>query len=274
MEPTSTTAMHRGSTALHHAAANGNVHAIEELIAAGAAVDLANTQGFTPLQLARACREPDAVARLAELGASTSSPGSAGSAGGGGAVRFRRAHAGTAYVWLVPLVFVIAAAIGFWPLTPLGAVGLLAFVCVVGLVVPPKAFWVGGIPVALRGTELTVRRPFGRTRTVDLAEVTVAGIGGSSHRGARLGARWILLGHPAGAPVTRRTLRRLLVPPQDLDALAERMDRVVVVPVAGGRTGEVIRPVGNALSGLGVDLSSTLRRQLAAARSEADSGRP
>lgn len=251
-----------GSTALHHAAANGNLHAIDALVDGGADLDLANAEGFTPLQLARACREHDAASRLIERGAAPS-----GIAGARSGVRFSRAHAGTAYVWLVPAAFVVVAVAAAWPLTPLVALGLAAFAGAVAVVAPPRPFWLGGIPQRLDATVLTVRRPFGRTRTVDLAEVTVAGLGGSTHRGARLGARWILLGHPAGTPVTRRSLRRLLVPPQDLDALAARMDRIVVVPLAGGRTDEVIRPVGNALSGLGIDLSSTLRAQLVRARS-------
>lgn len=250
-----------GSTALHHAAANGSVHAVGALVAAGAEVDAVNGQGFTPLHLARACREPEAVTRLVELGADPSAPTDAD-----GPVRFSHAHAGTAYVWLLPAAFVVAAAVGFWPLTPLGAAALVAFAAAVAGIAPPRAFWAGGIPRQLDGTVLSVRAPFGRTRTIDLADVTVAGIGGSTGRAARLGARWLLLGHPDGVPVTRRSLRRLLVPAADLDALAERLDRAVVVPIAGGRTAEVLRPVGNALSGLGVDLSASLRAQLERAR--------
>jgi len=54
----------RGSTALHKAAAAGNVAAVEWLIAKGAKVNVKNTDGFTPLALARS----EAVATLKKHG--------------------------------------------------------------------------------------------------------------------------------------------------------------------------------------------------------------
>ena len=71
-----------------------------------------------------------------------------------------------------------------------------------------------------------------------------------------------------GAPPARCWLG---VPAAELDAVAGRMGRVVVVPMAGGRHREVVLAVGNVLSGLGVDLSPGLRAQLARAREEARS---
>ncbi|MGI8684372.1 MAG: hypothetical protein ACR2MO_04665 [Acidimicrobiales bacterium] len=112
----------------------------------------------------------------------------------------------------------------------------------------------------------------GSTRTVDLTGVTVAGAGGSTSRSAFMGARWLLLGHPDGYPVTRRTLRRLVVPDEEIDALAARADRIVVIAVDGPNRDEVLLAVGNLLSGRGIDLSESLRRQLAGARGTWASG--
>lgn len=254
-----------GSTALHHAAANGNLHAVDALAAAGADRDLVNRQGFTPHMLAMACRQHDAAQRLQTLGADPS-PGTTA------AVSFSASHYGTVYVWLVPLVLV-GTLIGFlWPLSLAGWMGVAAYVIGYGVVVPPPAFWAGGVPRRLEGTSLTLRGVAGATRTVDLTEVTVAGAGGSVSRRTYMGARWLLLAHPAGHPVSRRTLRRLLVPRDEIDAFAERADRLIVVPLDGKNRDEVLVPVGNALSVRGVDLSASLRMQLARARQDARRG--
>jgi hypothetical protein len=66
--------------------------------------------------------------------------------------------------------------------------------------------------------------------------------------------------------VTRRTLRLLQVPPDELDSLAARLDRAVVIPIEAARRHEVILAVGNVLTSRAVDLSASFRRQLAAAR--------
>lgn len=250
-----------GATALHHAAGHGNRHAIDALVAAGADLDRRNDQGFTPLLLARACREHAAVVRLEVLGADPSATPSAERS-----VRFGRSHLGTYAVWLVPFATVVAVAIGFWPLPLIGAAALAAFAVAVAVVAPPGPSWRGGAPRRLDGTVLTIRPPFGRERAVDLTGVTAAALGAATTRSARLGAGWLLLDHPLGVPCSRRTFERLLVPPADLDAVAARFDRVLVVPIAGGRRAEVLVPVGNLLSSRGVDLSASLRTQLAMAR--------
>lgn len=54
-----------GVTPLHMAARRGNVEIAEALLAAGAATDLRDTKGDTPLQRARNCRK-EAVIRLLE----------------------------------------------------------------------------------------------------------------------------------------------------------------------------------------------------------------
>lgn len=257
-----------GSTALHHAAANGNLHAVDALVAAGADRDLVNRQGFTPHMLAMACRQQEAAQRLETVGADPS-PGATTAVS---TVSFSGSHYGTVYVWLVPLVLV-GALIGFlWPLNLVGWLGVAAYVVAYGVVVPPLAFWAGGVPRRLDGTSLTLRRVTGSTRTVDLADVTLAGAGGSVSRMTFMGARWLLLAHPEGHPVSRRTLRRLLVPSGELDAFAQRADRVIVVPLDGKNRDEVMVPVGNALSVRGVDLSASLRAQLARARQDARRG--
>ena len=82
-----------------------------------------------------------------------------------------------------------------------------------------------------------------------------------------------MLAHPDGHPVSRRGLRRLRIPAGELGEVAARMDRAVVVHLDGFDRDEVLVPVGNLLSGRGVDLSATLRRQLARARRQ-DADRP
>lgn len=66
--------------------------------------------------------------------------------------------------------------------------------------------------------------------------------------------------------MTERTLERLHVPEVDRAAFAGRAPAIVVVPLAGGLDHEVLVAIGDVLSGLGVDLSSLLRAQLANAR--------
>jgi len=253
-----------GSTALHHAAAHGSLHAIGALVAAGADPDQRNDRGFTPHMLARACRQDAAADRLRTLGADTRTSAVAG----GESVTFHRSHVGTVLVWTLPIVFLAVVVVAFWPLTLLGLVGVLAYAAATALVFPPRPFWAGGVPRRLDGTRLTLFSPSGGSRTIDLADVSVAAIGGSPSRSARLGARWLLLGHPDGAPVGRRSLRRLQLPPGDVELLLGRIDRVVVVSVDGSRRNEVLLPLGAVLSGQGVDLSASLRLQLAEARSE------
>lgn len=73
---------------------------------------------------------------------------------------------------------------------------------------------------------------------------------------------WMLmLAHPSGAPVTRRSLRRLQVPPGEVDALAARADRVVVVVQPVGHPEKVIGPVVTVVADRGGWLSASLTRQ-------------
>jgi hypothetical protein len=252
-----------GSTALHHAAAHGNLHAIDALVAAGADLDLPNLDGFTPLGLARATRETAGAQRLADLGARPAPPD--------GTVVFGRGHSGTLY-WrlLAPLAMLLTAAAFLWPLSVVDA--LVLAVALVGyvLLAPPLAFWAGGAPRRLDGSVLTLSGLFGRSRRVDLSGVTAAAIGGSRSRSSALGARWLVLAHPDGERVSRRGLRRLAIPADELDAVADRVERAVVVTLEGVHRGEVIRAVGNLLSSRGVDLSASLRRQLSTARAAPD----
>jgi hypothetical protein len=248
-----------GSTALHHAAANGNLHAVGALVASGADLERRNGLGFTPRMVAVACREMAAAARLEELGAD---PGEGFDAD----IGFGPAHFGVRAVWAFPPLATSLLVVALWPPSVVAAVGVVAFAALYLRFVPPRAFWAGGAPRRLQGTRLAVRSLLGRTRTIDLREVTVAGLGGSTSTTASMSARWLLLAHPSGHPVDRRALERLLVPAAELDALAERIDRVVVVALDGPRSAEVIRPVGNLLSALGIDVSASLRSQLHRAR--------
>ncbi|HEU5085641.1 MAG TPA: ankyrin repeat domain-containing protein [Acidimicrobiales bacterium] len=245
-----------GSTALHHAAANGNLHAVDALVGAGLDADDRNADGFTPYRLAVAARQLTAAQRLADLGADTG-------AGTTAAMTFHRSHRRALFAWLlIPAVDVAAAAIIGITVHPLAglafavvALGVLRFVA------PPREAWAGGAPVRLQGTTLTIRG-IGPARDVDLRLVTAAAVGGAPGGRAEAGARWLLLDHPEGSPADRDLLRRLAVPPAELDALAARVGRVLVVPMAGGRHDEVLLAVGNVLSGLGVDLSASLRAHL------------
>ena len=256
-----------GSTALHHAAAHGNLHAIEALVSAGADLDLANHDGFTPHMLALATRQQAAAQRLVALGARAS-------AGQEAELRFRRSHHGTLYWWALIPLGLIATAIGvLWPLSVVDVLVVAAVLVGYAVLSPPRAFWSGGVPRRLRGTTLTLRGVMGRTRQIDLSRVALAAIGGSASGSGAFGARWLVLAHPDGHPVGRRALRRLRIPAGELDEVAARMDRAVVVHLDGFDRDEVLVPVGNLLSGRGVDLSATLRRQLARAR-RPDADRP
>ncbi len=310
-----------GSTALHHAAANGQLDAVDALVAAGADPLAANHEGFTPHDLAVACRRPQVAERLVDLGADPPfrpsgdlvRPGSPRSSGGdrrgrgdrrggrrgaadgtdpvlgsdladgSGVLRFRRVHAGTFYVWLVPAVFFVVLVAVLWP-SPFLLLVVAVYALAIRFVVPPRAFWAGGAPLRLDGSRLTIRGVLGATRVVDLPQVTLAGAGGSASRSSVLGARWLILAHPDGHPITRRTLARLLVPEAEIDAWmariedpaasrSDRVDRVIVVPLDGARRDEVIVPVGNVLSANGVDLSASLRSQLTRARRTPGPGR-
>lgn len=251
-----------GSTALHHAAAHGNIQAIDALAAAGLDVDARNDLGFSPYRLAIATRHVEAAQRLADLGADTR-------AGAADAVTFSRSHLGASAVWLLlPVLDLVAAGIVWLTVGPVaGAALAAAFLGIYAWIAPPRAFWSGGAPRRLDGTVLTLRG-VGGSRRVDLREVDAAAIGGSRGRQAAWGARWLLLHHPDGAPVDEATLRRLHVPEEERAAVAARLARVLVVPLAGGRHDEVILAVGNVLSGLGADLSASLRQQLARARTD------
>ena len=67
-----------------------------------------------------------------------------------------------------------------------------------------------------------------------------------------------------------RVLKRLNVPPPEIEGVAQHLDRVIVVPVGATKGDEVVVPVGNVLSGRGILQSTSLRRQLAAARKARD----
>lgn len=249
-----------GSTALHHAAANDSVHAIEALVAAGADLDLVNGRGFSPHQLAIATRSDAAAVRLVELGAAESpAPGE---------TRFSTSHLGAVLVWFaLPLPVVALGVPLLWPLSLVDVVALIAvLVSYVVFVAPPRAFFAGGAAERLDGDILHLRRAWGSTMAVDLRDVTVAAAGGAIDGRAYRGARWLLLGHPSGTPVTERALRRLSAPGDEAHELAARADRVRVVAIAGGHHDEVIDAVGGRLSAIGVDLSRSLRRQLARGR--------
>lgn len=254
-----------GATALHHAAARDNVHAVDALVRAGLDPDDRNGNGFTSFRLATATRSLATAQRLADLGADTS-------AGAAERRAFTRSHLGAVYVWLaIPLLGLVAAGLVAVVASPL--TGLAIAVLLLGLAAataPPRAFWAGGAPRRLVGTTLTLQGLTG-TREVDLREVEVAAVGGGKRRGAAFGARWLLLGHADGHRVDERTLARLQVPEGDRVAFADRASLVIVVPLAGGVDHEALVAIGDVLSGLGVDLSSLLRSQLARARADARS---
>jgi hypothetical protein len=255
-----------GSTALHHAAAHGNLHAIRALVSVGADRDLANRDGLTPLEVARATRQEAAARLLVELGAEVD-------VADGRPVQFRGSHAWSMwYLALLPIPMLITAVAFLWPLSVVDAVVVAAVATAYLWLSPPRVFWAGGVPRALAGDRLFVRTLAGRRRMVDLADVTAAALAGAG-RARAYGGRTLLLAHPDGHTADARQLRNLGLPRQEADAIADRFERVVVVPISGAHREEVILAVGNRLSGLGVDLSANLRHQLAAARGLPPSGR-
>lgn len=254
-----------GSTALHHAATRGSLHAIEVLVAAGAEVDLVNDRGMTPHMLAMTIGQTRAAELLVSLGADLE--------GHLESLRFAPSHYGVLYCWVAPAVGWIAIlATALWPLGLVDGLVVLVLVALFRLVVPPRAFWAGGVPRALEGTTLVIRDLWGRRREIDLSEVTAAAVAGNPTRSGTLGARWLILGHPDGAPIDARAIRRLRVPGPEVEAVAEHIDRAVVVQVGAGKGDEVILPVGNVLAGRGVLRSTTLRRQVNEARAKRDRG--
>lgn len=251
-----------GSTALHHAAARGRRRAVDALVAAGAEVDAVNVDGFTPRSIARAARQDAVADRLVELGAGSDE--AAGQAGE--PVTFARTHAFSMWYWaLLPVPMLVTAIAFLWPLSWVDLAVVLAVGSAYVWALPPRAYWAGGVPRALAGDRLLLRTLGGRTRSVDLADVSAAALGGTG-RSVAYGGRTLVLDHPDGIEVDRKQLARLGVPPQDLDAVAERIRRAVVVSTSGAHREEVVLAVGNRLSALGVDLAPNLRRQLAAAR--------
>lgn len=250
-----------GATALHHAAVHGNLHAISALVAAGADVDARNDAGVTPHAFARSNGHPEAEALLVTLGASLGEPSAP--------VRFR-GHAAAYFVnALAPFVALAFLTAVLWFLHPVAAVvGFAALVAVGRRYGPTTAFRRGGFPTELDGRTLTIRGLRG-ARAIDLATVTCAALGGGTASGATLGARWILLATPDGAPADRSVLERLNFPPAELDAAADRFPRVDVVALAGGSgRDEVIRLVGEQFSARRTDLTASFVAQLAHARTE------
>lgn len=264
-----------GSTALHHAAAAGNLHALDALAAAGADLEGPNTNGFSPLRMALDRGRSEAAVRLEELGATPAAEASRAvrAAGPPRRLEFGRIHFGVVYVWFVVPVLVLVAFALTWPPGVVEVGVVVAFYALVfAFVAPPRPFWAGGVPRAMEGTSLVLRRPTGGLRTLDLGGVTAAATGGSTSATGWHSARWLLLAHPDGHPVTARHLRRLLVPPADLEAFAARAERVVVVPLDGNRSPEVILPVGTLLAARGVELTPTFLALLDRARQQAAPG--
>ena len=252
-----------GSTALHHAAGAGQVGAIDALIAAGADCDRPNLFGLTPYQLARSSGHIAAANRLAASGANTV-------VGPSEVVRFSRRHAAVLYVWVVLALVLLAIVVPVtwasagWPFAAIVAVAIVAAYRLLW----PKAFWLGGIPRRLTGSQLTVRRITGATMVIELDQVTIAGIGGSPPD-RRQKPRWLLLAHPDGHPTTPRTMRRLLVADDETELLTAHGDRFVLVVMDGRRAADVLLSIGNVLTGGGTELTPSLHRQLSAARTEA-----
>lgn len=251
-----------GSTALHHAAANGNLHALEALVAGGAEIDRVNVMGLTPHMLANATRQADAARQLSAVGGAT--------LGADRVVSFGRSNDPSLFFWaLLPLAMLAAAVPFLWPVSVVDGLVLLAALSGWAVLSPPLAFWTGGAPRRLDGTVLTLRSLTMGLRRVDLTEATGAAVGGAGTRRGNRRPQWLLIGHPEGHPVTARTLSRLLVSGEEIEAFGGRMDRVVVVPLAAAKGHEVVLAVGNVLTGIGVDLSASLRAELVLARKRA-----
>jgi hypothetical protein len=254
-----------GSSALHHAAAHGNLHALDAIVAAGADLDLANRDGLTPLGIARTTRQEPAADRLIELGARLDGPD-------GGRVTFRGSHALSMwYLALLPIPMLVTAVAFLWPLSPVDGAVVAAVAAAYLWLAPPRPFWAGGVPRAMAGDRLLLRTLTGRTRMVDLADVTAAALAGAG-RARAYGGRTLFLAHPDGQPTSRRQLHRMGLSRDEVEVIGERFEQVVVVPISGAHREEVILAVGNRLSGLGVDLSANLRGQLADARTGAHRG--
>lgn len=132
-------------------------------------------------------------------------------------------------------------------------------------VAPPFAFWRGGVPRRIDGSALTLRTVTGRRRVIDLERMTFVAAGGSPRRRGRVTAGWLLLGHADGASVSRGSLRRLMVPDDERDAVAAAIDRAVVVVLHGPNRDEVLRPIATIAARRGTRVTPTVRRLFAVA---------
>lgn len=181
-------------------------------------------------------------------------------------VRFGRQHYVAMYVWLIlpSLVLLVLAVV--WPINLWGWSGLGLYAAVYCRFVPPRAFWAGGVPRRLEGTDLTLRNVLGHRRIIDLATVAAAGAAGSTSRASHHGARSIVLVHPDGCTVTQRAAQRLIVAPSEIPALVKPDVRIVVVILSGAYPGRVILPIGGVLESLGIRTSPSLQRQVREAR--------
>lgn len=267
-----------GSTALHHAAAMGNTHAIEALVAHGAVIDRPNERGATPLRLAEGRGHPEAAALLRALGAppvqavapaqpvdptdppaiADAEPSTCG-----------RAHVLVLAVWLYPPLLLLVGLALTWPPNPTSAAVFGSIGALYLAVAPWRALAAAVAPRRFEGSALIGRRLTGASRRVDLDEVTFVGFGGSTSTGSLRSGRWILLAHPAGRKLSSWTLRRLLVPPDELDEVLAHRSSLVVVSVDGPSRAEVLLPLAARL-GRDVPRTATVAAQFAGARQPSD----
>lgn len=285
-----------GSTALHHAAVEGRADCVRALIDAGADVNAVNHKGHSPVLMAQVKGFTEIAGMLAGGGGravpvvsglpgdpagnpirrlqqkvwqwvldkhgSPYDPGPAAATGAAGPSKrltFSTEHLWVSYPWMaisaiwVGLTIALHA-VGEWtgwelliPVVPL----LVTWV----MLNPP---WAMPVPRSLLGRDLTYRTLFGRSKTLDLGEVSVAGLSGA--RLVTQQTRFIVLGHPSGKALTWRQRRRVVMEPDDFAELLEAAPdgRFVCLAVLGKDTDTVIRSVRDVLAGTGATLTRSM----------------
>ncbi|MEO7555986.1 MAG: ankyrin repeat domain-containing protein [Acidimicrobiales bacterium] len=250
-----------GSTALHHAADAGNLHAIDRLLAAGADRNACNDIGLTPHMLAMAARAHTAALRLEAAGAT---PAHADDT----RVSFRKHWSIPIGLGVVVLGWALFGVVLASPLTfPVRLIGAIIGGGVAALaMMPGRTLWIRAVPRHLEGPRLQLRTFLGRPVVVDLDAVTAAGYGTSGDLGGRVGSTKVVLVHPEGVPYRRRSLRRgALLGTKEAELLPEE-GRATVMMLDSWWQHDVLRPVGNRLISGSAALTPLLQFSLELAR--------
>lgn len=171
------------------------------------------------------------------------------------------------YVLLVAIAVLSGIALAFveWPLGPGVAIVILALGFFLG---PGTIEILRGRPACrLDGTDLWVRHVLGRRRRIDLtrvtgAEVTAPRLPLDEVPAEATTLHHLLLAHPDGWTLGRRSRSRLRLDDAAHRDLAGGLGRVIIVPVPVRHMDEVIPPVADVLIAGGIRLGPGYRRTL------------